>query len=154
MKLDANKILKAILSNKGLQADIMELNTRFQLFEKGIDRDGFLLGTYSLATELISGGVKIHGQHYTFLDTGKFLASWRFYNQDKSFTMDADPMKDNGVNLFEKYGEQLIGFTDEHLQLIIEWIQDAFKPVLLGYLQTGDYFDTGNSAAVARTRAA
>lgn len=156
MKFNVNKALKAIFSDKGLQADIMELNTQFQLFNKGIDSEGVSLasigGGYSENT--LYGGFK-YGEKYegkiakglptewvTLYNEGDFYASWQFVNGDTFIEFKARtkfPGDDGQVDLEARWGNKIVGLTDESLQLVIEWATDAFKRVFLHYMETGDY---------------
>lgn len=112
-----NRLIKA----EGLDKLIIELNTREQLFKKGINIEGEVVGFYSPVTESIDPNKKA-GTHFTFEDTGFFLDSWRISFDATGILIDADGQKDN-VNLFQKYGENLKGLTDESLQILIDEIK-------------------------------
>lgn len=95
-----------------------------QLFKKGIDQDGDIIGYYSEFTEMMNPEKKA-GTHYTLKDTGEFYESMIIYIYTNYIEIDADPWKenDNGEkeNLFYKYTEAIIGLTDEHMgQLALE----------------------------------
>jgi hypothetical protein len=68
--------------------------------------------TYSRLTEILSGGRKKEGEHYTLLDSGEFYKSMVFLLGANYFEIDADPIKSND-NLFTKFGEGVIGLTEE-----------------------------------------
>ncbi len=137
-KLNSDKILKEVLSNKGLQADIMDLNTQDQLYDKGIDSDGKSLGEYSGAT--IEGrpgiflGKKEKGQRYdhiTLNDTGEFYHSWKFKNNSDNIVLSADAQKGD-TDLTKEFGKKIIGLTDGNLSKVREWVlPDLIKKVRL-----------------------
>lgn len=135
-KLDSDKILKKVLSNTGLQRDIMDLNTQDQLYDKGIDSKGKSLGQYSGATiEGMPGiflGKKDKGQrfdHITLNDTGEFYHSWKFKNNSDNIVLSADATKGD-TDLTKEFGNEIIGLTEENLQKVREWVvPDIIKNV-------------------------
>ena len=90
-----------------------------QLFKKGVDEDDKLLGVYSITTQILSGGRKKAGSHYTLFDTGQFYRSIFTRVLSESLFIDADfaEMPDqnwwNENNLNE---EKILGLTDENLE--------------------------------------
>jgi len=108
--------MKQTLDIPIVQAQIIDLNTQEQLFEKGVDSTGVSLGEYSPNT--IEGtrfylGKKQKGQRYdhiTLRDTGDFYKSFRFLNFSDYFTFEADTIKD-GTDPNEKYPD-ILGLTD------------------------------------------
>ena len=97
--------------------EILDLIREDQLRDKGIDGDGDVIGFYSFATEVISGGAKQQGDHYTFDDTGKFFLSMFIRVMSDRFTINADGQKEDD-NLFDKYGQEIIKPTDESIDQI------------------------------------
>lgn len=98
---------------------IEELIQNDQLTDQGIDETGSAIvnadngrTTYSKMTEILSGGRKKEGEHYTLKDTGEFYNSMIMILGSNFFEINADPIKDN-ENLFSKFGEGVIGLTDE-----------------------------------------
>jgi len=98
---------------------IVTLIQEEQLFNQGIDETGAPITnadngrtTYSKLTEMLSGGRKKEGEHYTLLDSGDFYKSMVIVLGTNFFEIDADPIKDND-NLFTKFGEGIIGLTEE-----------------------------------------
>lgn len=129
IRLDETKIINDILSNKDFQKFIISLNQNDQLFEEGIDSLGVSLGSYSTAT--IEGtanfeGKKSKGQrfdHITLLDTGEFYKSFKITVTNGGFIMDANPVKEDG-NLFDDFGKEIVGLTQENLQIVIDAIRE------------------------------
>ena len=107
-----------------------------QLRKEGIDEDGDVIGWYSQLTEILSGGKKKFNTHYTLDDTGEFFRQMFVTVLNDSMIIDSDGAdKSNGDNLFNKYGQGIIGLTDENMDklvaiLRIKYIQKTRK--LLG----------------------
>lgn len=118
--LRPSKIWLRVFSKKRVQKYVIEeLLQREQLFEKGIDETGSPITnadngrtTYSRLTEILSGGRKKEGEHYTLFDSGEFYKSMVFLLGNNYFQIDADPIKQND-NLFTKFGEGIIGLTEQ-----------------------------------------
>ena len=131
------EIWTRVFSNKELQNTIIvEYIQQDQLFEKGVDESGEVIGYYSSVTENVYNPMKKAGEHYTLLDTGDFYRSMVFVFGKDFFEIDADPIKEND-NLFEKYGEGIIGLTDESKEkLRLELLQRyeaEVRSILFGY---------------------
>jgi hypothetical protein len=95
-----------------------------QLTNKGIDSDGDLLGTYSFMTQILSGGRKKFGDHYTLNDTGAFYRGMFVVVLKDSFVVDSDEaVKEDGTNLFFKYGDNIVGLTDENMAKLQEVVK-------------------------------
>lgn len=114
---------------------ILDLIRQKQLFEQGINKDGEIIGVYSYWTEWISKGKKQQGDPYTLKDTGDFYQSMFITVLSDAFEINADAQKGND-NLFEKYGTEIIGITEENLNLIIQELrknyQNYVRKVLFG----------------------
>lgn len=100
-----------------------------QLKSRGIDETGDVIGWYSELTEILSGGLKKFNTPYTLYDTGEFYNSMTVTADRDSFTIDADGLKEgtHGTeNLFTKYGDGIIGLTDENLERLIVIIRSKY----------------------------
>jgi hypothetical protein len=117
--MDADIIWNHVFSEKEFQTWILDLIRDDQLMEKGVDETGKVIGTYSWATQNIYNSSKIEGEHYTLFDTGDFYKSMVILLGTNYFEIDADPIKEN-ANLFTKYGEGVIGLTEESLEKLRE----------------------------------
>lgn len=113
--MNADIIWNHVFSDKEFQTWILDLIRDDQLMEKGVDETGKVIGTYSWATQNIYNSSKIEGEHYTLFDTGDFYKSMVILLGTNYFEIDADPIKEN-ANLFTKYGEGIIGLTEESLE--------------------------------------
>lgn len=101
-----------------------------QLRKQGIDEDGDVIGEYSEVTEMINPE-KIAGTHYTLFDTGEFYESMRIVVLNDSIVIEADADKRNKdgetENLFEKYGDGIIGLTTENKQRLANELSRRFR---------------------------
>ncbi len=106
-----------------------------QLTNQGIDKDGDVIGYYSYATELMHPE-KEEGTHYTLDLTGKFYESIYITVLKDVAIINANPMKGDD-NLFYKYGEGIIGLTNENFQKLSKEIKRRYiieiKNVLFNY---------------------
>lgn len=101
---------------------ITDLNTESQLYDKGIDRDGNSLGEYSAYTIIKKEEKGQPTDHVTLKDTGDFYHSFKVVFIDGSLVIFTNPFKtSNGIttNLFREWGVEIIGLTQENLDLII-----------------------------------
>ena len=117
------KIFKTVLDNKFIKELITHLNTNDQLFKDRIDSLGARLGIYSHATEVISKGRKKQGEFINLHDTGEFYDSWKVIVTENLISIDANPFKDD-TNLFDAFGFDILGLTDENLQVLIKETKD------------------------------
>jgi len=88
-----------------------------QLIKQGIDSEGNVIGHYSEATEIISGGLKKAGDRYTLKDTGDFFSSMFITVFFDYIEIDAD--FDKMINQ-EWYREQIIGLSYENIQRLVQ----------------------------------
>ena len=116
--------------NKDVQNEIIRMNTEDQLEKDGIDSLGRSLGSYSPLTIMYK---KMKGQRYdhvTLKDTGEFYNSWRVTVTVNEVGFDADDQKDDTA-LFEVYGVDVLGLTDENMQYLKEMIVENYIKFLL-----------------------
>lgn len=125
-------IFKAVLNNRQVEEIIIKFNTRDQIQVQGIDTEGSIIGTYSFATEVITGGRKQEGAPFDLTDTGAFIASWkviigtgeiRILTNPKKF----DEIKGITIDLFEKLDNfKIVGLTDENQSKFNEFAKRLF----------------------------
>jgi len=117
--LDHKKIWLRVFKKKQLNTFILDMIKQDQLFDKGIDEDGDVIGTYSEYTEAINPE-KVAGTHYTLKDTGDFFDSFYIDVFPTYFEINANPIKTDQdgdtENLFYKYGEGIMGLTNESME--------------------------------------
>lgn len=106
-----------------------------QLKKKGVNADDEIIGFYSYATELASGGEKQEGTPYTLEDTGEFYRSMYMVTLKDAIVFEADPIKGND-NLFEKYGSNIVNLNEENREklrtLVKEKYIEELKKILYG----------------------
>jgi hypothetical protein len=116
--LDHKKIWLRVFKKKQLNTFILDMIKQDQLFDKGIDEDGDVIGTYSEFTEALNPE-KVAGSHYTLKDTGDFFDSFYIDVFPTYFEINANPIKTDQdgdtENLFYKYGEGIMGLTTESM---------------------------------------
>lgn len=146
-RLDVNRILFDILSNPDIQDFIRVLNLRDQLFE-GINSLDIELRGYSPGTEATLNQLgqntfsfegktkkKVAGEPIFLFDTGDFYESFMITVNTDSLLLDADGIKEDGTDLFAEFGDDILGLTDENLQLLIDKISEAIVPKILSEVQ-------------------
>lgn len=106
-----------------------------QLKNKGVNADDEIIGLYSYATELISGGAKQEGTPYTLEDTGEFYRSMYMVILKDAIVFEADPIKEND-NLFEKYGSNIVNLNEANKERLRTLVKDKYigqlKEILYG----------------------
>jgi hypothetical protein len=117
--------LNSEISNK-----IIELNTIGQLYEQGVDSKDNSLGLYSDFTIETKIFKNERFDHVTLKDTGSFYNSFKVTSDRGEITITANDVADYDIPLTAKYGKDIIGLTDESLQIIIEMI----RPRIIQYV--------------------
>lgn len=138
--LTVNDLIHELSESPEFNDLIIELNTRSQLYERGIDSRGRSLGDYAANT--IEGtkfykGKKEKGQrfdHITLNDTGEFYESFKV-TIDTGFDIiiDADTIKDT-IDLLDAYGEDILGLTEESLKTLREKALEILIPYIKNVL--------------------
>ena len=134
--LKPTEVWLRVFSDINLQNTIIvEYIQQDQLFERGVDESGEIIGFYSAYTEMLTNGRKKEGEPYNLFDTGDFYRSMVFLLGKDFFEIDADPIKEND-NLFTKFGEGIIGLTEqskEKLQMeLLERYEKEVRRILQG----------------------
>lgn len=138
---DIDTIFKELVLHKEFQQLAIELNTKgqptSQLFEQGVDSLSVSLGEYAGTT--IEGTSSFEGKrekgqrfdHITLEDTGKFYASFKILTGGNAFLfkIEANPNRDD-TNLFDDFGKEILGWTDQNLQILINWIRERIVPLI------------------------
>jgi len=142
-QISINSLIKQVLQNKELQDKILDLNRIKQLYEKGIDSTGESLkdiggnwqteSGYSPFTLDIKEAKGQRTANITLNDTGEFYRSFEITIGDDAFYLDANPIKDD-TNLFDEWGEDIVGLTDESRQTLIDWVTNELHPLIVEYL--------------------
>ena len=110
------QVLAVELNRMQLQQGFDSNNEQLKNIQTGKDR-------YSLATKIIYSEIGRYidaGGHYTMKYTGDFTNSIRVSEIfADGFEIDGDAQK-QGANLFETYGDKIVGLTDDSLEILRE----------------------------------
>ena len=126
-ELDEGVILNKLIANAEVRKFILNLNTNDQLFNKGIDSQNRSLGIYTPFTinDKQQRGVPVPSDfHITLFDTGEFYSTFVIVPGKDFFEIDANPIRED-TNLFEQYGEEIVGLNDESLQKVIDLFKET-----------------------------
>jgi hypothetical protein len=138
-RLNVSDLFKQVIAeDKTLQAQIIDWNIE-QLYEKGKDSKGQSLGEYSAITInfykplAASEGRDGRTDHITLKDTGAFYRSFRILipSSGDFIEIEADPIKDGGVNLFEAYGIDILGLDESNMDNLADEIRDRLAELII-----------------------
>ena len=115
-------LFRVVFNSAQVKEEIIYLNTEEQLFEKGVDSKGVRIGDYSPFTIMEKVRKNQRYDHITLKDTGQFYDSWTVKIGRGFIELNASPIKDED-NLFEIYGEDVLGLTNESIEKL--------KPLLI-----------------------
>ena len=141
--LKTDDLFKEVFTRRDVATLVIELN-RLRL-QKGLTTQNKVITNletgskaYTKLTEAIykKVGRRITaGQPYTMKYTGEFYESIRVTNvTGLNFDILADPIKDDGTNLYEVYGQFLIGATPEDLEILRAYVLPIMRNIALRYL--------------------
>jgi hypothetical protein len=128
-KLDEGLLLRNFVSIPAVQKFILDLNRRDQLFNKGVDSKNRALGVYTPFTinSKQERGVPVPSDfHITLFDTGEFYSTFVIIPGKDFFEIDANPIRED-TNLFDDFGEDIIGLNDENLQVLIDFFKETIQ---------------------------
>jgi hypothetical protein len=95
-----------------------------QLTKKGVNSKDEIIGVYSTFTEMINPS-KLAGDPYNLDDTGQFYASMYVQVLRDAIVVEGDGQKGD-ENLFEKYGDDIIGLNEESKQKLRDEIKKRY----------------------------
>ena len=116
LTLDMDLVWYVVFSDPTFKRWILDLVRQDQLFDKGVDEDDDIIGTYSEATEMINPS-KVAGTHYTLFDSGDFYKSFVIRVGKRIFEIDADTSDMDGENWWVQNNitkDAILGLTDEN----------------------------------------
>ena len=102
------------------EAYIVDMNAEEQLYEQGINRLGVDISDYAPYSPVTIEIKRLKGQptnRVTLRDEGDFESSFFLEVGDKQFEIKASDFKTE--DLVKKYGEQILGLTDENIAILI-----------------------------------
>lgn len=112
---------------------IVQMNAKYQLYEQGITRNGVSISSYEPYKPRTIREKRKKGQptnRVTLRDEGLFHASFKVVTGPIGFEIAATDWKTE--DLVAKYGEQILGLTDENLALLL-W--DYIYPALVEHIR-------------------
>ena len=119
-----------IYQTKEFEMLVVSLVTKGQptsQLKQGIDKDGQIIGRYSLRTELETGGRKKAGTPYTLEDTGFYYESHEVIAFLGGFTIVADSVSIYDGDFLERLEideQDVQNLTDGNLQIVIDRIAE------------------------------
>jgi len=121
-----------------VKQEIIRMNTKDQLFDKGVDSLNKSLGVYSQTSVNKYGKRPGRIQLY---DTGEFYESFRVLVDESGLVILADALKvgDGGVDdLAVKYGIDILGITDSNKELLLRtFIEPKYIDAIINDLMKG-----------------
>lgn len=127
--LDTNRVFEQVFSIAKYQEYVISRNTWGQLYEKGVDASGKVVGHYSHTSLKYNKGVKKSGDsyspgdHYTFRDSGDFFNSFRLKAYYGYLEINSNPLKDDGSDWLNGTTEDLLGLTEESKEQLVDYIK-------------------------------
>ena len=122
---DASRALNNVLNRPAIVEFIKDLNRIDQLFKQGIDSKGETLGTYSNFTKAAKRKKNLPTDRVTLFDEGDFYKTWKLQFDQRVFEILADGTKPD-KNLFDVYGDEVVGLTDQSKQKLIDRVRPLF----------------------------
>lgn len=116
--------------NPAMRKQILDWIRDDQLTEKGEDEDGDVIGYYSRATELFSGGRKQEGDPFDLNDTGAFYRSMFVQPLADGMIIDGDTEKmEDSFSQTNGYWwhDGILGLNEENLDKLAVAMADAYR---------------------------
>lgn len=132
-KIDESNFIKWLFLQREFKELIVRLNTDEQLYNRGIDSMGRELGNYSTYTLLIKMDKGQRFDHVTLNDTGRFYNSFKIGKTVEGFKITAQTLKEDN-DLIQVWGEDILGLTDESLEILIELCRTILLKQMREYL--------------------
>ena len=120
--------------DKDVQDEIIRINTEDQLEEEGIDSLGRKLGDYAPSTIAYKRRKGQRYDHVTLKDEGDFYNSFNVKVNVNGIIIDADDSSKYNKPLFEVWGVDVLGLTDDNMNYIKEMILENYIKFVLNEL--------------------
>ena len=120
--------------DKDVQEEMIRINTEDQLEEEGIDSLGRKLGDYAPSTIAYKRRKGQRYDHVTLKDKGDFYNSFNIKVNVNEIIIDADDSSKYNKPLFEVWGVDVLGLTDENMTYIKEMILENYINFVLNEL--------------------
>ena len=123
-----DRVWMKVMQDNKMKREIIRLNTREQLYNKGVDSLGLPIGSgeykpFTIAEKQRKGQ---RYDHITLNDTGAFYNSWVVVVHLDGLILDADDHSIYDEPLFDVYGEDVLGLTDESIAILFEQIKIGY----------------------------
>ncbi len=137
-ELNIDLVMRSLFDQEeDLKDLIIKLNTQDQLFEQGIDSQSVTLesigGKYSDVTISFKQTDNLPFDRITLFDTGAFYESFSVTYEMGGIVINADTIKDTG-DLRERWGNDILGLTDESLAKLVFFIQPLMVEFIIEYI--------------------
>jgi hypothetical protein len=109
-----------------IKGRVIDMNTEDQLYDKGIDSLGRSLGDYAPFTVEKKKAKGQRYDHITLNDTGAFYDSWVVVVSRDAFTIDADDSSLYDEPLFQVWGNDVAGLTDENMDVLRDYLIENY----------------------------
>lgn len=123
-------VWKEVFRDEQFKVEILDWIRWDQLYNEGVDEFGQIIGTYSRATEMFNPE-KLEGTPFTLYDTGEFYNSMMIEVFDDYIEINGDGIKvdefGQTTDLFQEYGYEIIGLTDESKEKLAQELIDRFN---------------------------
>lgn len=130
MHISQKEIWINVFSDTKFKTKVLDFVRIDQLFEQGINENGYVIGTYSLITQNFYDASKKFNTPYTLYDTGDFYRSFMLEVLPDAIVIDADGVKES-VDLLQKFTDKILGLTDESkIKLILELKEKYYETTL------------------------
>jgi hypothetical protein len=120
--------------DKDVQDEIIRINTEEQLEEEGIDSLGRKLGDYAPSTIAYKRRKGQRYDHVTLKDEGDFYNSFNVKVNVNEIIIDADDSSKYNKPLFEVWGVDVLGLTDDNMNYIKQMILENYINFVLNEL--------------------
>ena len=120
--------------DKDVQDEMIRINTEDQLEEEGIDSLGRKLGDYSPSTIAYKRRKGQRYDHVTLKDEGDFYNSFNVKVNVNEIIIDADDSSKYNKPLFEVWGVDVLGLTEDNMNYIKEMILENYIKFVLNEL--------------------
>lgn len=122
-ELDQTDILRTVFLLPEVQDLIVALNTQGQLFDLGVNAEGIPLktigGDYSESYKKTKARLLLPTDRVTLRLTGDYYDTFHVEVGKDFILILSNPLK-NGVDLFERWGRDVEGLTDDSIETLIE----------------------------------
>jgi hypothetical protein len=123
-------VWKEVFRDEQFKTKILDWIRWDQLYNEGVDEFGQIIGTYSRATEMLNPE-KLEGTPFTLYDTGEFYNSMMIEVFNDYIEINGDGLKvdefGQTTDLFQEYGYEIIGLTDESKDKLAQELIDRFN---------------------------